>query len=83
VIYPIELSNPEANGSALDNPEAYGSRLRNTHNASISAVQVINKRQQLSFYLIPRTSLPSWVRFISGFTFQTSLWMWNVCLLSG
>jgi hypothetical protein len=49
IIYPIELREIETPSGLVSNPASNGTKPRNTYNASLSLIQVINQRLQIAF----------------------------------
>ena len=46
VIYPVELRGFDTPTGRVENPDAHGNKPRNTYNASLSWLQIVNKRFQ-------------------------------------
>jgi hypothetical protein len=49
IIFPSELREIETPAGLISNPDSHGSKPRNTYNASLSWLQVINQRLQIAF----------------------------------
>lgn len=49
IIFPVELRGFDTPDGRIENPDAQGSKPRNTYNASLSWLQVINQRLQTAF----------------------------------
>ncbi|KAA9346170.1 DUF3570 domain-containing protein [Adhaeribacter soli] len=49
VIYPVELRGFDTPAGRVENPDAHGKKPRNSYNASLSWLQVVNKRFQVAF----------------------------------